>query len=328
MKAKHTMSRTCLVVLGMHRSGTSALTRVLSLLGADLPSNLLRGGSDNTSGYWESADLQQLNDSMLLSAGSSWSDWTKLNSHWYDSEECYVYKRRLTSAIVENFSDSAFFVLKDPRFCRFFPILKKSVEDFGAELRVILLLRNPIDVAASLQARDGLVSRHSHLLWLRHALDAEADSRGVARTFISYENLLKDWRCTVRSLAERLELVWPKYSASSERAIDSFLSPSMNHYSTHGDNVFTSPDITDWMRRVYSAHKKLQETGQDLHILKDLDCIRNVFDDACANFSSLVEESLKNAELRQELDKTRNECGILKHTNRLAEEACAQYSST
>ena len=46
-----------LMVLGMHRSGTSALTRIFSLLGADLPKNLMPPSPANKTGYWESQDL-------------------------------------------------------------------------------------------------------------------------------------------------------------------------------------------------------------------------------------------------------------------------------
>ena len=62
-----TSSRQAILVAGMHRSGTSALTRVLSLLGADLPENLAPALPDNNeTGFWESVDLMKLHDKMLM----------------------------------------------------------------------------------------------------------------------------------------------------------------------------------------------------------------------------------------------------------------------
>src|SRR5215469_14980748 len=66
--------RQAILVLGMHRSGTSALSRVLNLLGARLPSNLIpvEPGVGNDAGHWESADFVVIHDGVLESNGSSW----------------------------------------------------------------------------------------------------------------------------------------------------------------------------------------------------------------------------------------------------------------
>ena len=71
--------RRCLLVLGMHRSGTSALTRVLSLLGADLPATLMPPASDNETGFWEPGPLVDYHDRLLSEFGSDWDDWRALD---------------------------------------------------------------------------------------------------------------------------------------------------------------------------------------------------------------------------------------------------------
>src|SRR5712691_2429279 len=63
------------MVLGMHRSGTSALTRVISLLGADLSKNLMQSSTSDEGGYWESKDFMVVHDQILSSSGSKWDDW-------------------------------------------------------------------------------------------------------------------------------------------------------------------------------------------------------------------------------------------------------------
>src|SRR5262245_64476851 len=76
------LPKTALVVAGMHRSGTSALTRVLSLLGCDLPKTLMAGAASNETGHWESQAVADFNDELLESAGSSWHDWLAFNAGW------------------------------------------------------------------------------------------------------------------------------------------------------------------------------------------------------------------------------------------------------
>src|SRR5271163_4686483 len=74
-----------LLVLGMHRSGTSALTRVFSLLGANLPKSVIGPDLNNQAGYWESVELNIIHDELLASAGSQWDDWRAFNPDWLQS---------------------------------------------------------------------------------------------------------------------------------------------------------------------------------------------------------------------------------------------------
>ncbi|HZV10643.1 MAG TPA: hypothetical protein VFF94_12845, partial [Novosphingobium sp.] len=77
--------RQAVVVLGMHRSGTSALARIVSLLGADLPATLMPADASNVAGHWESGPVCGVNEALLASAGSRWDDWQGLNPAWYGS---------------------------------------------------------------------------------------------------------------------------------------------------------------------------------------------------------------------------------------------------
>src|SRR5690349_3871672 len=66
--------RTAYLVLGMHRSGTSAVTQLLSLAGARLPRNLMPGDEHNAQGYFEPWRIATFNDERLRAAGSAWDD--------------------------------------------------------------------------------------------------------------------------------------------------------------------------------------------------------------------------------------------------------------
>lgn len=67
------MKQTCILVLGMHRSGTSALTGVLGLLDVYL-ADTIKGDENNKKGYFENWKVQQLNDRIFSSIKSNWQD--------------------------------------------------------------------------------------------------------------------------------------------------------------------------------------------------------------------------------------------------------------
>src|ERR1700722_13492144 len=78
--------RQAILVLGMHRSGTSAVGGVVNALGAAAPKTLLKPDEGNPRGFFESAHLAVAHNSLLASAGSYWHDWRKLDPLWFRSE--------------------------------------------------------------------------------------------------------------------------------------------------------------------------------------------------------------------------------------------------
>ena len=72
--------KSAILVTGMHRSGTSAVTRVLGLLGCTLPRVVTDSAPDNERGFWENPAIRDLNDRILASAGSAWDDWEPFES--------------------------------------------------------------------------------------------------------------------------------------------------------------------------------------------------------------------------------------------------------
>jgi hypothetical protein len=113
--------RVGVVVLGMHRSGTSALARVLNLLGCALPETLMATNAANTAGYWESDVLVNFNDELLNAAGTEWQDWLPVNPGFSKSPAYPSFIKRAGQLLRQEFGDSPLFVLKDPRNCRLVP---------------------------------------------------------------------------------------------------------------------------------------------------------------------------------------------------------------
>lgn len=218
-------AKTAVLVLGMHRSGTSALTRIIGLLGADLPTHLIpASATSNPSGHWESRDVQELNDRILAALNSRWDDEGGLETDRLSGELLEDASRRALDILNKEFKQSNLFVLKDPRICRLLPFWLSALKQFGAAARCVLIWRDPIAVAASLSRRNRFPLEKSQRLWLRYVLDAERDSRDQQRTIVSYDELTTDWRSAIRRVAQELNIVWPQ--AGANREIDEFIQTS------------------------------------------------------------------------------------------------------
>jgi hypothetical protein len=109
------------MVLGMHRSGTSSVAGTFAALGAAIPKTLIPAHPDNEKGFFESLVVADFNDRVLSSAWSMWYDWRKFNSGWYTSSVAKELKTQAARILTEEFKDEPIWVMKDPRFCRFFP---------------------------------------------------------------------------------------------------------------------------------------------------------------------------------------------------------------
>jgi hypothetical protein len=223
-----------LIVIGMHRSGTSALTRVVNILGAALPSQLLEldpaiPHETNELGFWEGLEVNTLNNEFLSSIGSSWDDTARIPETVFRSDAARSMRDRIVRHLEAEFKDAPLFAIKDPRIARLAPLWIEALKAFGAEANFILAFRNPAEVAQSLLKRDQMGRGQSTLLWLRYMLEAERNTRNFRRSFVPYEALLENWRGAARRIAEDCDFVWPRFNAGAELAIDAFVSADRRH---------------------------------------------------------------------------------------------------
>jgi hypothetical protein len=246
------VGRCGILVLGMHRSGTSALTRALGLCGAELPAHLIEpDAATNETGFWEPRELVALNDAVLASAGSYWHDLRSLPAGWFGTHAAAEFRRRAAALLSAELGRSALSVVKDPRLCRLLPLWRPVLAELGIEPRIVILVRNPLEVAASVNRRDHFGEGKALLLWLRHLLDAERDSRGLRRCIVSYDQLLDDWRATMARIGRTLALVWPRGLAEAAAEIDAFLSPHLRHFALSPAALLDRPDIPDQIKVAY-----------------------------------------------------------------------------
>jgi hypothetical protein len=263
-----------IVVLGA-RSGTSALAGTLGLLGGALPENLMAANWANTKGYFEPEDIAALHDEILASVGSIWHDWRPFPLSWFSSPEAASYRLKLAALFTKNYGDATCAVLKEPRMCRMLPLWDGVFEELGVRPVFCFIDRNPLEIAASLRARDGSSKTQGLLYYIRNHLDSETATRGRCRLFISYDRLLADWRETVAAI-ERFGL---SFMGTDElRAkVDAFLEVGMRHQ--RADTLKRPADPLSHM--AYSIHDtftQLSVGGSEREARARLNQLRADFD--------------------------------------------------
>ena len=227
-------SRLLLVVLGMHRSGTSALAGVLTLLGFQAGKTLLPANGFNERGYFEDSLLVHQHDVLLRALGYSWDDERPFPIGWHLGKEAAEAKIALTRRLLAEYDLERPSVIKDPRMCRLLPLWKDMFVELGIAPGYLLSVRDPLEVAESLRRRDGLPANRAALLYAAHLLDAERETRGLPRVVVKYDSLLENWREVLWSIERGLGVSFPSLDDVRASSLQTFLSPDLKHCSVAG----------------------------------------------------------------------------------------------
>lgn len=187
-------------VLGMHRSGTSAVARVLNLMGCYFGAERegTRANEENPKGFWERQDVRRLNDTVLRNAGWDWDRVSAFHAEGLLDDEP-VYQRAIADIVLDMDAHRPWFI-KEPRLCLTFPLWRPVLETPVC----IHMHRSPMEVARSLQARHGMELDVGLALWEAYNIHALNASRGLPRLVVSYSALMHDPDREVARLKEAL----------------------------------------------------------------------------------------------------------------------------
>lgn len=238
-----------LFVLGMQRSGTSALTRVLSLCGGTLPAALLGANANNPPGFWEPRAALDIDEAILRRHGSGPYD----PSLRLQEEGAFRAKEEAAclAEIGQFFTtlpSAPLVIIKEPRITTLFGMWCEAARRAGFDVMAVIAVRHPQEVLASLAAVNQASPELASALWLKYNLLAEKYSRGLPRVFVDYANLLDDWRREIKRISSALAI---DLDFRDEEAIDEFLSEDSRHHRHYGP----ATDLfgTDWISTVYGA---------------------------------------------------------------------------
>ena len=249
------MSTRGVVVLGMHRSGTSAVARVVNLLGVPLlASDLLPADDANPRGYWESEALRHFDEELLEAVGGSWSlppaapDWSRANG--------------LRERARESFGEAleGEWVWKDPRASVTLPWWREA---FGLDPAIVLVHRDPREVASSLARRDGFPARRSFALWERYVRAGLAAAAGLPAFVVGYSELLEDPEGCAGRLGEWLDGCGLSVTGARPGAVAAFVDAGL-HRSQAVDEPLSAEQET--LRRLLSQLRGTHESLEPVEL--------------------------------------------------------------
>lgn len=177
------------LVVGMHRSGTSAVTGALGALGLQMPRPGDRMADDESNPeHWESLSLSLHDESLLHALGGGWDAPPDLPHHWIHTAQVAA-GGRSAAVLAEAYPDPGPAAVKDPRICLLLPYWRTLL---APPVAALMVWRAPLDVARSLLSRDGLPLASGLALWERYNRSALHGLSGIDTYVTSYESVVGD----------------------------------------------------------------------------------------------------------------------------------------
>ena len=195
-----------IVVLGMHRSGTSVVTRGLQVLGVSLGDRLLPPQGDNTKGFWEDIDIYELNIEILSFIGSDWHHLAPIEPSDVEILCDRGYLERAVKLLHQKMDGVPVFGIKDPRMSKLMPFWKEVFNHCQININYIMAIRHPLSVSKSLASRNGIDIEKSYMLWLGYVMASLVDVPDEKRILVDYDRLIQAPDHEMNRLAEFLDL--------------------------------------------------------------------------------------------------------------------------
>jgi glycosyltransferase involved in cell wall biosynthesis len=262
------MNKRLIVVLGMHRSGTSAMIRGLKDLGVDLGQNLMPPSFDqNITGFWEDQDINAFNVELLCHLtdgfhanmpGQEWHSITPICNAQLKSKELAAFRLKAIFLLRDKVKNSTVFGIKDPRMCRLLPFWKDVFAHLNLNVSYIIVSRNPLSVAQSLRKRNGFQAEKCHYLWLEHLLSSMIETTKHSRIVVDYDLLIDQPGIQLLRVAQKLDLAESLvYPQKLEDYKDNFIDKSLRHNAFHLEDLELDPSIPQDAIEAYDLLIKL-----------------------------------------------------------------------
>ena len=288
-----------LVIVGMHRSGTSASTGALSCLGVNLGPRLYRGHRGiNDKGYFEHSDIADTNDEALFALGSSWDDILLRKESWWRESALLPYAEKIRKFIRRDFSHSDLWAVKDPRVCRLLPWWLEILSSEQIRPHFLFVIRSPEAVHRSLERRDGFSREKSYWLWTLHYLEAERASRACPRVFVDFDHFIDHPLESLQRIAGKTGLSYPIAVSEARPCLEKFLSRDLRHHKNDAE-ITGGEGIVPVAHTLHRQLLNLTQDGSAQAPESMLDALWQNVISLQAEFPSLLIEQLKAVNQRR-----------------------------
>ena len=253
MQANDSKKKRIIAVIGVQRSGTSAIIKGLEVLGISLGDFYGEGvaGPDNEKGYFEDLEISALDIGMLNSIGYTWNNPVPPTFDYDTKMVLSAFEPAALSIIGKRLEHTGLFGLKDPNITRLLPFWNGVFRELDVEVSYIIACRNPLSTAKSLQKRDGFDIIYGCYIWLGIVTAALINSAGHNRIVVDYDELMKDPEKQLRRTAAHLNLKFDAESSGFREYRDSFLSESLRHTSFGIGDLTANDEIPPKITELY-----------------------------------------------------------------------------
>ncbi|HEU0114713.1 MAG TPA: sulfotransferase, partial [Thermomicrobiales bacterium] len=230
-------------IAGMHRSGTSMVAQMLHEAGLDLgpADRLMPPADENPEGFWEHLDFVAINEALLTAAGGAWDFPPPPDFDWSSPKMAPLHER--AEALIADFDGVPLWGWKDPRNCLTLPFWQQRMPS----LKVVFVVRNPLEVAFSLKRRNHFSFPLNIALWDAYAQRALAATTPDNRVVTHFDAYFLRPAAELRRVLQRLGVEPP---ADLTDAVASAEADLKHHRLTIGDlyDADIAPAIIDHYR--------------------------------------------------------------------------------
>ncbi len=253
-------ARDAVVVLGMHRSGTSLVTGLLSKLGLYLPgaSTLYAPTEFNPRGNQEVMELTATNERLFAAFDGEWSAPPELAEDFADDPRAQALVGEASAAFRRNFPSRPW-LWKDPRLCLLLPYWERLL---AVRPMIVLVVRNPLETADSLARRDRFHPAHSVALWECYHRAALRSAAGHWVLPTTYERVLADPVAWLAAARERFADAGLQLNDPGDAAAE-FADRSFRHSAYDSDDLRRSSSVSDEQQRLYEQSCALTDCVTD-----------------------------------------------------------------
>lgn len=263
----------CIVVLGMHRSGTSVLSGLISIQGFHLGASQMPLREDNPKGFFENHAIYRFNQDILEACGTSWDNYS-FTIDQINDDDLKKYRQKAKQIIKKEFGVANKIFIKDPRMCLLFPLWAPVLRALNFNIKIVLAFRSPMEVALSLQARNEFITEKSLLIWSHYCFQAEINSRPYERMIVKYADDFKDFPAILEKLSEFL---CSNLNEEIFNAAYDLYTPELTHHRVGLENI--SDDVPSYLRNFITLLKdgKLTQTSEIDNIVKEFYLSQELF---------------------------------------------------
>jgi hypothetical protein len=236
--------RRAVLVLGMARSGTSAITRLLALLGVQLGPEeglLGSGAEENPKGFFEHREIVRLNEELLHRLGGSWREPPRLTPGWQRAAPLEDLRMRARELIAGDFADAPLWGFKDPRTSLTLPFWEDLI---GGGASYVVCHRRPLDSALSLDRRNAIRLDEGVALWLRYTAAALANTTGRRRILVGYDELFSNRPGVLGELADFLQLPGQATQPVPPAAVEEWIEADLRHHTATLGELAEHPAVS------------------------------------------------------------------------------------